>query len=129
MGSITKAAVRLAENEMAQSEAAFANLKDPVHRWFFGETGSGSSSFSNTLSELTPYQATDSTVDSKYTKRIKQIGQKKTSEKKKRTKQEETQQVATNQLQYQLSSASNPYDSNSKKKNKRKRSRRKKSKS
>lgn len=131
MGSITRSAIRLAENEMAHSEAAFSNLKDPVHRWFFGEGASGPDRFIESMEELTAEGDLNKDHDSTYAQKIVQIGKqnkdKKTKVKKQlKNKEQQAQQVSVNQLQYQLHGASNPYTSKSKKKIRRKKKRRKK---
>jgi len=116
MGSITKAAARLTENEMLQSDSTFSNLKDPINRWFFGETNPGADNFTTALEKLTPYRE-ENPVISQTKQKISSIGTKQVSTKKndlENTDQGE-QQIVANQLQYKLHNMKNPYAKGSKK--------------
>lgn len=123
MGAMTSAASRIVKGELAQTDAAFSNLKDPINRWFYGGSGISAEVFDNSLTELYESDGVsiEKAVDTRYQQKIEPIATQATKKKK------AEQQAASNQLQYQLHGAENPYDSKKKPKKKSRKKKKRKS--
>lgn len=130
MGSMTRAASRLLKTEINQTEATFANLKDPINRWFYGSNSCLREDFDNSLTRI--YESDGITkknpIDARYKQKIKSAEPRVPAKQKavEKTESEKEQQQSSNILQYKLHQANNPFgDKKSKQKSKKSRRRKK----